>query len=185
MPPKQAVQPEEPSKETNTVQSPRNPFSTSSDIAIANKTGLSDNGPTEKARRDDLAERKKGRKLLEDMLAMEDRGGLSAEHALALQAIFVKKDIPTTEEDIQQDKHDRERGLAEMNTARVAWLEKQKEGTAKEPNERPDISKGSFLDILKRQREQEAAEDAAHRDIMREYYKDKPFPEKSGEWEDV
>lgn len=49
----------------------------------------------------------------------------------------------------------------------------------------PNISKGSFLDILKRQREQEAAEDASYCDVMREYYKDKPFPEKCGEWEDM
>jgi hypothetical protein len=156
-----------------------------SDRATANKTDVPGDGPTEKARRDDLAERKKGCKLLEDMLAVNDRGGLSAEQALALQALFRKEDIPTTEEAIQRDKHDRENSLAEMNTARVAWLEKHKGENTKEPDARPNISKGSFLDILKRQREQEAAEDASYRDVMREYYKDKPFPEKSGEWEDM
>lgn len=59
-------------------------LATPSDRVKANKTSLSGNGLTDKARRDDLAERKKERKLLEDMLAMSDRGGLSAEQALAL-----------------------------------------------------------------------------------------------------
>ncbi len=182
---KMANRSKEPSKQNSTIQSPQTPLSTSSHRIMANKTVLSGDAATEKARRDDLAERKKERKLLEDMLAMNDRGELSAEQTLALQAIFRKKDIPTTEEAIQQDKLDRENALVEMHAARISPLEKQKPSSSKEANERPDITKGSFVDIRKRQREQEAAEDAAYRDTMREYYKDKPFPEESGEWEDV
>lgn len=72
-----------------------------------------------------------------------------------------------------------------MNTARVAWLEKQKEENTKEQDTCPDLTQGSFVNILKWRCEQEATKDAAYRDIMREYYKDKPFPDKSGEWEDI
>lgn len=119
------------------------------------------------------------------MLAMNDRGRLSAEQTHALQAILCKEAMPTTEEAIQRDKHECENGLAEMNTARVAWLEKQRGENTEEPDACPNISEGSFLDSLKRQREQEDAEDASYRGVMREYYKDKPFPEMSGEWEDM
>jgi len=39
--------------------------------------------------------------------------------------------------------------------------------------------------MLKRQRAEEGAEEAIPQDFMRGYSRVKPFPEKSGEWEDV
>lgn len=60
------------------------------------------------------------------MLTVNDRGGLSAEEAVALQKMFCQ-DIPATREAIEQDKLGREHGLAGMSTARLGWLDDQKE----------------------------------------------------------
>ena len=141
------------------------------------------------------------------MLALDDRGGLSAERALALQAVFRKKVVPIGEEAIQKDKLDRQNGLLEMSCARFRCLKKQEMDVDEQaiqpltkpedrvekmpknalgmPLETVDISQTPFVTLLKQQREQEAAEEAAHRDLVRDYYKGRPFPEKSGEWEDV
>jgi len=68
------------------------------------------------------------------MLTVNDRGGLSAEEAVALQKMFCQ-DIPTTREAIEQDKLGRENGLSGMSTARLGWLDDQKENLLNPPTQ--------------------------------------------------
>ena len=205
MPPKKASNKAKPGKQNLTVSPPERPSSISITGAGAIISGTSGNGAAKKARRDDLAQRAEQRKLLHEMLALEDRGGLSAERAVALQTLFRNKKIPASQEAIQKDKLDRDNGLLEMSCARFRWLERQKMGEqgiqeTTEPDdhvkkaptnalgmplETVDITHTPFVDMLKRQCEQGAAEEAAHRDIVRDHYKNRPFPKKSKEWECV
>ena len=77
---------------------------------------------SEEARRDALAERNEGRKILQDMLRESDRGGLSEERAIALQQIFKMKTfsaMPKSERGLAAEKRLRLEGVAEMAVARL------------------------------------------------------------------
>ena len=84
------------------------------------------NSAAAKARRADLAERAEQLKLLQEILTLKDRGGLSAERASALRVLFSNKNLPSSPETVRKDESDRDNGLLEMSCARFRWLERQK-----------------------------------------------------------